>query len=149
MLTSAACSTATQNNAASSLNSAETVTATSSQENSTMAKLGMPAPKRVAPPSVPPIAVGPYRYEPLLWGRDRGFGQNGGYLSVVDAASNKEIAVIKIYGIEYNQKMESDVQDVFIKSMELRPNGTQLLVTDERARRYAVDLATREVQTLP
>lgn len=121
----------------------------SSLEKKPMAKLSMPAPKRVAPPDVPAITLDGLRYEPVLWGRERGLGQNGGLIAIVDVASNKEIGVIKVYTIEYQSPMETDVQDVFFESMTASADGKQLLVTDEKARSFVVDLTKRSAQPAP
>jgi hypothetical protein len=103
--------------------------------------------KRVGPRGVPEISIGSHRYTAIHWGRERKLGQNGGYLSVTDAATGREIAVIKVYDIEYDEHMETDVQDVFITSIE-RLSDRTLVVDDERGRRYVVDCDTHAVRLL-
>jgi hypothetical protein len=104
----------------------------------------MPAPKRMGPPDVTPVIIGKIRFEAVHWGKDRGFGQNGGYIASFDAASNKELWTLKIYTVVYDLKMESDVQDVFIESMATNATG-KLLVKDERGRSFLADPVTRLV----
>jgi hypothetical protein len=105
--------------------------------------LGMPAGKRVGPDDVAPVEVGSQRYEVIHWGRERGLGQNGGYLAAVDVDSGKELWTLKVYDVAYDPDMEEDVQDVFIKAMSVNGSGTELTVTDERGRRFVVNLKSR------
>jgi hypothetical protein len=106
----------------------------------------MPAGKRVGPPNVPPVVIGDLRFEAIHWGKERGFGQNGGYIAALDARSGRELWTLKIYDVVYEPRMEEDVQDVFIKTMSRSASGNRLEVTDERGRRYLVDLQSRSVR---
>lgn len=108
--------------------------------------LEMPRPKRVGPPQVEPVTVGEVRYEALHWGRERGLEQNGGYVVAVDASSGRQLWTARIYRIEYVPKLETDVQDIFIRSIEPSANGRELLVTDERGRRFVLDLTTHDTR---
>jgi hypothetical protein len=123
--------------------------APTSLEKKPMAKLSMPAPKRVAPPEIPAITIGGLRYEALLWGRERGLGQNGGLIDIVEASTGKSVGVIKVYAIEYQSQLETDVQDVFFESMTASVDGKQLMVTDEKGRRFQVDLEQRTAKPAP
>jgi hypothetical protein len=100
--------------------------------------------KRVGPPAVAAVVVGGVRYEALPWGKKRGLGQNGGYLATYDVKTGAELGLIKVYEIKYDSKLEADVQDDFIARLELVDG--KLLVTDERGRKYAVDLQNQSVQ---
>jgi hypothetical protein len=102
--------------------------------------------KRIGPPDVAPVVVGSTRYQVLPWGKERGLGQNGGYLSAVDTTTEQEIALIKVFEIDYNPNLESDVQDVFIESIRLHPDGLDLVVKDELGRCYVVDLQSKSVR---
>ena len=42
--------------------------------------------KRSAPEPVEPVSIDNVRYEGLHWGKNRGLGQNGGYIVAIDAA---------------------------------------------------------------
>jgi hypothetical protein len=106
---------------------------------------GMLAPKRVAPPKVKPVTIGRVRFEALHWGRDRGLGQNGGYLAAFDARTGAELWLLQVYKIDYREDLEEDVQDIFIESLKAGSRGT-LKIIDERERRYVVDPATRTVR---
>ena len=39
--------------------------------------------------------------------------------------------ILKVYHVEYDEKMESDVQDIFIESMEEDAGSGNLNITDE------------------
>lgn len=102
--------------------------------------------KRAGPKAVAPVTVGGIRYEALPWGKKRGLGQNGGYLATFDAKTGTALGLIKVYGINYDPKLEADVQDVFITRLDPVEGG--LAITDERGRKYLVDVATKNVRAL-
>jgi hypothetical protein len=102
--------------------------------------------KRVGPKAVAPVTVGGVRYEAMPWGKKRGLGQNGGYLAAFDAKTGAELGLIKVYEIKYDPKLEADVQDVFISRLDSIDGG--LAVTDERGRKYLVDVATKSVRAV-
>lgn len=105
------------------------------------------APKRVGPPQVPPVQVDGLEIRALHWARDDGFDQNGGYIEAWPANATEAAWRLRVYETIYDPKMEIDVQDCFINAIAL-VDGGMLLVTDERARRYMVNLETRHVQAL-
>jgi len=105
-----------------------------------------PAGKRVAPPEVAPVTIGEIRFEAIHWGRDRGFGQNGGYIAALDRRTGRELWVLRVYDVEYDPSLEEDVQDVFIASLSRTWLGAKLDIRDERGRRYGVDPRTRSVE---
>ena len=100
--------------------------------------------KRVAPPDVASVTVGTLRIEAIHWGRERGFGQNGGYVAAVDTVTGAEIWTLKIYDVTYDGVKEEDVQDVFIASMRALGGG-RVEIVDEDGRRYLLDVAARRV----
>jgi hypothetical protein len=102
--------------------------------------------KRKGPAEVAPVTVGGLRFEAIHWGKERGLGQNGGYVAAIDPASGKELWTLKIYDIVYDAKLEEDVQDVFITGMSKTLFGQKLSVKDENGRGYIVDPATRTVR---
>lgn len=108
----------------------------------------MPSGKRVGPPKVPPVEVGGVRIEVLHWGKRRGLEQNGGYIVAHDRATGRELWTLKVYDVVYTPPMEEDVQDIFIKRMRPTASGDGLEITDERGRRYAVDLAGPSARAL-
>jgi len=48
-----------------------------------------------------------------------------------------------VYDVRYQHSVESDVQDVFIRSLARGTTDATLLVTDELNRKYIVDIAAR------
>ena len=110
--------------------------------------MDMPAGKRVGPPDVPPVNVAGLRIEAIHWGMERGLGQNGGYIAAYDPPSGRELWTLKVYDVRYAAPMEEDVQDVFIERMD-PTSDAGLEVTDERGRRYAVDVSVRSARPLP
>jgi hypothetical protein len=106
---------------------------------------GLATPKRVAPPAVAPLVINGVRIEVVNQSRKRGMPQNGGYLEAFDIVSGRSLWLLQVYKIDYDAKMEEDVQDRFIEKLELKPDGKTLLVTDESANRFDVDLDTRMV----
>ncbi len=103
------------------------------------------SPKRVGPPQVPPVQLDGLEIRALHWGRDAGLGQNGGYIEAYAAGAMQPSWRLRVYSIDYDQQMEEDVQDCFIKTLRVTPEGL-LRVTDERAREYLVNIESRHVQ---
>jgi hypothetical protein len=101
--------------------------------------------KRVGPPKVEPVTMGSARYEVIHWGRKRNLGQNGGFIAAVNAKSGAELWILKVYDIKYEEKLETDVQDIFIKTMAKSKTKNTLDITDERGRKFKVDVETRKV----
>lgn len=102
-----------------------------------------PMAKRVGPPEVAPVTIDGTRFEALPWGRSRGFDQNGGLIAAVDPASGRELWTLKVYAVTYDTVLEEDVQDVFITDLAVKDG--KLEVTDEKGRRFLVDVKTHEV----
>jgi hypothetical protein len=100
------------------------------------------AKKRAAPEPVDPVVIGAVRFEAPPWGKVQGLGQNGGIVVARDAATGAELWTTKVYAVAYKADMEADKQDVFIIDMKASADGKALLVTDDRGRRWRVDLAS-------
>ncbi|MCK9608366.1 MAG: hypothetical protein M0R33_18125 [Methylomonas sp.] len=101
--------------------------------------------KRLGPKDVPAVTIKNLRFEAIHWGKDRGFAQNGGYIAAFDKTSGEELWTLKIYDIVYDPELESDVQDLFIKSMKKSWFGNVLKIIDERGRQYSVNTDDRTV----
>lgn len=126
----------------------KTTVAAEHQANSVKEKLdGAPTAKRIAPPEVAPVVIDKLRFEVISWGKERGLDQNGGYIAAFDTDSGKELWVLKVYNILYDPSLESDVQDVFIKTMSKNFFSNKLTITDEKDRKYTVNLDTRKVES--
>ena len=98
--------------------------------------------KRAGPEPVDPVVIGALRFEAPADGKAKGLGQNGGFVVAHDAATGAELWTAKVYAIAYKADMEADKQDVFIIEMKPSPDARALLVTDDRGRRWRVDLAS-------
>ncbi len=89
-------------------------------------------------PEPEPVAMGGIRYESVLWGKARGLGQNGGYLAAVDEATGRELWLLKVYDVVYDER-EHDKSDNFITEIARESTGI-LRVRDERGRSFRVDV---------
>lgn len=92
--------------------------------------------KRLAPEPVKPVTVAGVTYFAPDWPI--------GFIIAKDASSNRELWRKRIYTSRYDRRLERDVQDVFITSLEVR-DGNALIITNERGERYILDLSTRKV----
>lgn len=103
-----------------------------------------PEKERSEVPEPSPLTLDGVRYEAVPWGKARGLGQNGGYIGAYEAASGRELWLLKVYDIVYDGDREEDKQDLFIESLE-QAGAARLRVTDERGGVYLVDLERRAV----
>jgi hypothetical protein len=111
-------------------------------EAPTSAEAAPVARKRAGPEPVDPVMLGAVRFEAPSDGKARGLGQNGGFVVARDAASGVELWRTKVYAITYAANLEGDKQDIFIIEMKPSPDARALQVTDDRGRRWRIDLAT-------
>ncbi len=103
------------------------------------------AKKRAGPETVAPVVMGTVLFEAPVDGKAKGLGQNGGIVVAHDAATGAELWSVRLYTTVYAANLEGDKQDIFIVEMKASPEGRALLVTDERGRRWRVDLASHAV----
>jgi hypothetical protein len=99
-------------------------------------------------PEVPPVTRNDVRYEALHWGRERDLGQNGGYVIAFDDKTGEQLWLQKIYDVVYDGDMEADKQDVFITELALDVSGQELIISNERDRRFSMRLSDRRVMEL-
>lgn len=112
---------------------------------SSAALAGGPHGKRVPPPEVAPLAVGKLRIEVVPWAEQRGLAHNGGYIAAVDS-TGAELWLLEVYDVERDPDGERDVQDVFISSLAPGTKPDEIVVTDEKNRRYVVNVKARAVR---
>jgi len=93
---------------------------------------------RIPPPTVAPVSLGGIRYEQVKNGLLAGFDQMGGLLAAYDESTGEQLWTLKVYDNLREPTKEGDVQDVFFKSMTLRPDGN-LLIENESGARFVVD----------
>ncbi len=89
---------------------------------------------RIGSERVPAIKIGSIRYE-SVWG-------SMGKFRAVDDKSDKELWAIDLYRSSYDKNLETDVQDVFIRSMK-KESDDLISLKDEIGRVYQVDLKKR------
>ncbi len=89
---------------------------------------------RIPPVRVQPVEIDGIRYE-AVWGRM-------GLFRASEIKTGKMLWELTLYRYRYDETMETDVQDVFISGMT-KESGLSILVTDERATVYRVDLEKR------
>lgn len=100
--------------------------------------------KRAAPTEVPAIATEQAVFSvPHFSQGDR--NQNGGVVEARDPKTKKVLWQVQIYKTEYNEKLEQDVQDVFIKSLTLDKVHNLLVLSDENSRVFVLNLTTKKV----
>lgn len=92
--------------------------------------------KRAAPAIVAPVKVGGIEYRAP-------HGQMG-CVEAWDVEQGELIWRRQVYVVKYAVGLERDVQDVFIRSMEIKDNS--LIVKNERQSEYRLDLDSLEVE---
>src|SRR5258708_4656530 len=93
--------------------------------------------KRLPPPKVEPVVHEGVRY---VAPNDNG---RRGYVQAFDSKTNSLLWEVTLFRNSINPSLEEDVQHVYIESMRIE-NG-KLIVVDEHAGLYTVDLRTRAV----
>lgn len=116
--------------------------------NESSKEKSMESAKRRAP-KVKPLTHQGVRYEPLRRARDSGFSQSGGVLTAVDVASGNTLWSRQLYETAFDANEERDVQEVYITTIEYEATAKALLVTDERRRRWRVQLSDGKAEALP
>jgi hypothetical protein len=90
---------------------------------------------RIPPARVKPIDIDGIRYE-AVWGRM-------GLFRASEIKTGKTLWELNLYSYKYDDRLETDVQDVFVAAMT-KESDSAILVRDERAMVYRVDLKNRE-----
>jgi hypothetical protein len=93
--------------------------------------------KRMPPKEVKAIKFGKVEYRQA---------KQIGCVEAWDLEMDSRIWVRQVYAIKYDTRLEKDIQDVFIKLLELQED--KLLVVNENDSKYEVDLETLEVKVL-
>jgi len=102
--------------------------------------------KRAAPAPVTPIIYNGIIYQTVPWKSKNGTHQNGGFVAAVKMDSAKVLWLKQVYKTNYNPNKEKDVQDVFIKSLELNKNKTHLIIKNEHKHIFKLTLNGQLVQ---
>ncbi len=104
--------------------------------------------KRIAPKEVQPLILDGVRYESVVNGRPLGYEHRGGIIAAFDAQKDTLLWHMQIYQNQYNERLEKDVQDAYIVSIEPTENGKALLITNERHKQFLLKLEDRSVIAL-
>jgi hypothetical protein len=100
-------------------------------------------------PKVAPVSREGILYEVLGGAKERGFGQNGGVIAAISEAGKKELWTVVVYRVDFDPKEEEDVQEIYITKLALSKDGKQLVVDNERHKRFVVTLSDRSVVEAP
>lgn len=101
--------------------------------------------KRKAPEKVKPLIWKGIKYTAPHFLMLEGKEQNGGYIEAWDVKTNKKLWELKVYDVKYNPKLERDIQDNFIVSIEIDQSRNKLIIKNERHQVFEVDLKTRKI----
>ena len=104
---------------------------------------------RIAPATVSPIEFEGLRYAQIINGSREGLDQRTGFLSITDIATGRRIAVVKVYPVTFDPRLEADVQDVFFRRMTLDEADRRLMVENERSVRVHVAIDGHAVTPTP
>ena len=96
--------------------------------------------KKASVKPVPPVESGGVRYSADRDGRNQ-------YVVATDIANGKQLWKIRVFHNHIKPWIEEDVQWVFITALQLANNA--VLVRDEKARCYAIDVKTHRVSRTP
>lgn len=102
--------------------------------------------KRIAPAPVKAVVHEGVRYVVAHFGQGPAGDVRGGYVQAWDVATQKRLWSRMVYSTRYEERLEGDVQDVFITKLE-RVDG-KLLVDNELRERYEMDIASGKVTAL-
>jgi hypothetical protein len=107
------------------------------------------AAKRLAPPTLPAVTLHGVRYEQAPLVPDDGTRQRTGWLDAYRGTSQAQLWRVRVYALKIDPKLEDDVQDVFFRSRVASPDGREILIENERGERFALDVRTRDVRSVP
>ena len=71
--------------------------------------------------------------------------QNGGFVEARDPKTKELLWRVQIYETVYEDELEKDVQDIFIKSITLKKSHNLLILIDEIERVFVLNLESKAV----
>ena len=104
---------------------------------------------RPPPPAVADIVVNGLRYSQVISPRKLGLAAGGGWLVAHDAKTGEQRWTLRIYEVAINPADETDVQEVYFRSMRRVSRKNALTIINERGRSFVVDLDSRQVSAQP
>jgi hypothetical protein len=100
--------------------------------------------KRAAPEEVPPVKTEQAVFSaPHFPEGER--KQNGGVVQARDPRTNALLWQVQVYTTKYDEGLEKDVQDVFIKTLALDKVHNLLILSDEKSRVFVLNLTNKKV----
>lgn len=108
----------------------------------------MESAKRRAPAAKPVMHKG-IRYEQVRRPQEQGFSQAGGVIAAIDEATGKQLWAVQLYETVFDTKEERDAQEVYVSELRIEAKAGALIATDERKRRWQINLADHGVSQLP
>ena len=108
----------------------------------------MESAKRRAP-AARPVQHNGIRYEQMRRPREQGFAQGGGVIAAIDEASGEQIWAVQLYETAFDAKEERDAQEVYVSELRIEAERDVLIATDERKRRWQINLHDHSVSLLP
>lgn len=101
--------------------------------------------KRAAPAEIPAIVTEQAVFSAPHFAFENGMQQNGGVILAHDPKTKKLLWRMQIYKTTYTQTKETDVQDVFLKTLRYDEVHHLLIMSDETSRVFVLNLATKKV----
>ncbi|TFG22236.1 MAG: hypothetical protein EU529_11050 [Promethearchaeota archaeon] len=100
------------------------------------------------PPIISPSRGPPKRAQPLIHNNVMYIAPLNklGYIEARDAKTDELLWDLKIYDVEYDPRLERDVQEIYITSIQSISGGLE--VSDECNTKYFVNLKTKKVEKI-
>lgn len=100
--------------------------------------------KRAAPEEVPPVKTEQTVFSAPHFPEGE-CKQNGGVVEARDPRTNALLWQVQVYTTKYDEGLEKDVQDVFIKTLALDKVHNLLILSDEKSRVFVLNLTNKKV----
>lgn len=102
--------------------------------------------KRVAPKGVMPVVTSAAVYSAPHFLFEKGKAPiRGGIVEAREPGSEKILWRVQVYQTKYDDQLETDVQDVFIKSLSFDALHEILVISDEASRLFVLDAKNKKV----
>lgn len=101
--------------------------------------------KRAAPEEVPAVTADTIVYSvPHFTTDEKGRSVQGGVVAARDLKSGRLLWSLRVYQTTRDDRLEGDVQDVFIKTLAHDKVHELLVLADETGRVFVIDLKSRK-----
>ena len=99
--------------------------------------------KRIGPPKVAPIVTKSAIYSAPAF--HHAYDHHGGVIEAREPGTEKLLWRVRVYEVVYEKNLETDVQDVFIRTLSLDKEHGLLIMSDESNRVFVLDMDTKKV----